>query len=272
VHTDFEDWTIDSMGALRDADGNKVFLNVSVDTSADKAVTAADLARRYDRTAPAKIENYLAGGSLVRQTDKPNDTGYPIGDFVIVDKDGGVTAAPAFDQWSIDSDGYLVVPGLDADGNDVMLRVSHKLDPNTKIKALDLVQQYTPKLLPGENTPNDLLPGEKANGNLDQMKIALNDKSRIFPNGFKGNFQEYMIGFQEDMANDKQTNDSLLSGSTNVLNGLADSRDAISSVSVDEEAITMMTYQNYYNAASRYMTTLDEALDKIINGMGTVGR
>jgi flagellar hook-associated protein 1 FlgK len=43
-------------------------------------------------------------------------------------------------------------------------------------------------------------------------------------------------------------------------------------VSIDEEGISMMTYQNYYNAASRYMTTLDEALDKIINGMGVVGR
>ncbi len=34
----------------------------------------------------------------------------------------------------------------------------------------------------------------------------------------------------------------------------------------------MMTYQNYYNAALRYMTAIDEAVDRIINGMGVVGR
>jgi flagellar hook-associated protein FlgK len=34
----------------------------------------------------------------------------------------------------------------------------------------------------------------------------------------------------------------------------------------------MMTYSNHYNAAVRYMTTIDEALDVIINNMGLVGR
>jgi flagellar hook-associated protein 1 FlgK len=41
---------------------------------------------------------------------------------------------------------------------------------------------------------------------------------------------------------------------------------------MDEEGADMMTYQSHYNAAARYMTVLDEALETIINGMGTVGR
>ena len=33
----------------------------------------------------------------------------------------------------------------------------------------------------------------------------------------------------------------------------------------------MMNYQKWYNAISRMITTLDEALDKLINGTGRVG-
>ena len=33
----------------------------------------------------------------------------------------------------------------------------------------------------------------------------------------------------------------------------------------------MMNYQKWYNAIARMVTTLDEALDKVINGMGIVG-
>jgi len=40
---------------------------------------------------------------------------------------------------------------------------------------------------------------------------------------------------------------------------------------MDEEGINMMNYQKWYNAIARMVTTLDEALDKLINGTGRVG-
>ena len=42
--------------------------------------------------------------------------------------------------------------------------------------------------------------------------------------------------------------------------------------SLDEEGINLLHYQQSYSAAARLMTTLDEALDKLINGTGVVGR
>ena len=36
--------------------------------------------------------------------------------------------------------------------------------------------------------------------------------------------------------------------------------------------ISMMQYQKSYSAACRLMTTLDEVLDKLINGTGVTGR
>jgi flagellar hook-associated protein 1 FlgK len=49
-------------------------------------------------------------------------------------------------------------------------------------------------------------------------------------------------------------------------------RQSVSSVSLDEEMTNMIKYQHAYNAAARQITVLDEMLDKIINGMGVVGR
>ncbi|MNC82803.1 Flagellar hook-associated protein 1 [compost metagenome] len=49
-------------------------------------------------------------------------------------------------------------------------------------------------------------------------------------------------------------------------------RQSVSGVSIDEEMTSMIKYQHAYNAAARVMTSVDEMLDKIINGMGVVGR
>ncbi|MCL1789559.1 MAG: hypothetical protein FWG33_04300, partial [Oscillospiraceae bacterium] len=52
---------------------------------------------------------------------------------------------------------------------------------------------------------------------------------------------------------------------------LLNNRDAISAVSETEEGINMLTYQKWFNASARLMTTMDDALDTIINRMGRVG-
>jgi len=49
-------------------------------------------------------------------------------------------------------------------------------------------------------------------------------------------------------------------------------RQSVSGVSLDEEMSNMIKFQHAYNAAARSMTVIDELLDKVINGMGTVGR
>jgi flagellar hook-associated protein 1 FlgK len=46
----------------------------------------------------------------------------------------------------------------------------------------------------------------------------------------------------------------------------------VSGVNVDEEMMDMIQFQQSYQAISRYITVLDEMLDKVINGMGLVGR
>ena len=89
---------------------------------------------------------------------------------------------------------------------------------------------------------------------------------------FRGSFQESFSSMQSTLGLDFSMNQALLGASDLVLGGFSDQRDSISAVSADEEAINMMIFQNHYNAAARFMTTIDEALDMIISRMGLVGR
>jgi flagellar hook-associated protein 1 FlgK len=53
---------------------------------------------------------------------------------------------------------------------------------------------------------------------------------------------------------------------------IENNRQAVEGVSLDEEMANMIKYQHAYEAAARVITTMDEVLDTIINGMGIVGR
>ena len=64
----------------------------------------------------------------------------------------------------------------------------------------------------------------------------------------------------------------MLDNQITVLNQTANSRDGISGVQLDEEGMNLLHYNKSYSAAARLMTTLDEMLDKLINGTGVVGR
>jgi len=48
-------------------------------------------------------------------------------------------------------------------------------------------------------------------------------------------------------------------------------RQSVSGVSIDEEMSNIVKFQHAYSASARVMTSMDEMLDKIINGMGRVG-
>ncbi len=53
---------------------------------------------------------------------------------------------------------------------------------------------------------------------------------------------------------------------------LENARQSVQGVSLDEEMTQMIKYQHAYDAAARVITTMDEALETVIKGMGVVGR
>ena len=57
-----------------------------------------------------------------------------------------------------------------------------------------------------------------------------------------------------------------------LLGELENKRQSLSGVSLDEEMTNMIKFQHAYNAASRFITAIDEQIDVIVNRMGLVGR
>ncbi|MED4350966.1 flagellar hook-associated protein FlgK [Schinkia azotoformans] len=82
-------------------------------------------------------------------------------------------------------------------------------------------------------------------------------------------FYQGMIGSLGDQASEALR---MLNTSTTLKDSVEQRRMSISNVSLDEEMTNMIKFQHAYNAAARQITLIDEMLDKIINGMGLVGR
>ena len=86
------------------------------------------------------------------------------------------------------------------------------------------------------------------------------------------NFRNYYEGVIGGMAVQSQEAVRLTQNSGSLREAVDSRRKSVSSVSLDEEMTNMIQFQHAYNASARMITLQDEMLDKIINGMGTVGR
>lgn len=69
-----------------------------------------------------------------------------------------------------------------------------------------------------------------------------------------------------------QKADNMVDSQAVLVEHLQNRRDGISGVSLDEEMVDMIRFQQAYAAAARVVTAMDEALDTIISRMGIVGR
>ncbi len=89
---------------------------------------------------------------------------------------------------------------------------------------------------------------------------------------YEGSFQGMLTYINQNLAQDTKATTEKLADYSIAANDLAVARDSVSGVDLNEEAMNMIQFQKSYSAACRLLTTLDEALDKLINGTGIVGR
>jgi flagellar hook-associated protein 1 FlgK len=97
---------------------------------------------------------------------------------------------------------------------------------------------------------------------LKQAKV-LADGTANFDSFYEAFIAE--LGATGDRANTMTTNQVALVGQ------IATQRQAVMGVNTDEEMLDIIQFQQAFNAMSRYITTVDEMLERIINGMGRVG-
>lgn len=89
---------------------------------------------------------------------------------------------------------------------------------------------------------------------------------------FKGTLEEIYTNLWNTQSIERQASSTILKNHQAVADQIADSKDSVSGVYMDEEVMNLMRFQQSYNAAARLMTTLDEILERLITGTGVVGR
>lgn len=121
----------------------------------------------------------------------------------------------------------------------------------------------------------DPKPGSTANDNLRHMLILLEQKHEFRSGTDRDGIDPYFTGtFQEMLSNhisgilgsDTHTTELMLQNYMQLQDDLYVKRESVSGVDLNDEAANMMQFQKSYSAACRLMTTVDEMLDKLING------
>jgi len=86
--------------------------------------------------------------------------------------------------------------------------------------------------------------------------------------GLNGTVEQRLEGILGVLGVDAQQAKRIYENQTTLTEQLQARRDAVSSVSLDEELTDMVRFQHAYNAAARLVTTMDEVIDTLINRTG----
>lgn len=91
-------------------------------------------------------------------------------------------------------------------------------------------------------------------------------------NIYQGNLESCYSNMEGVLGSHINTTSTIYETYATAADEINTSRDSVSGVDLNDEGINLLQYQKSFAAACRLMTALDEAMDKVINGMGIVGR
>ena len=246
----------------------------SQDDPANASVKFTAAVSSGTRSASASASGVqLSGGSIQASLDMlgKTGTGNPINQTAVIDDVRGYqyymnrldTLAKTFaDTINGINDKNDFVPGGGGGG---VLLANKQNNSTADISALNI--GISKDWISGKAHINEMRDNP-----TDTILDMLNSMTDTYADLDNKSFVDYMNNISTVLANDSRYNSNTLKTDVTVLNGIQNSRDSISGVSMDEEGANMMAYISSYNAASRLMTVLDEALNTLINNTGLVGR
>lgn len=113
---------------------------------------------------------------------------------------------------------------------------------------------------------------------LGVMQSKHKYKDDFYKDGINGhaetdefNLETFISHLCDTLGQDVDNSNAFYKSTDIMLTQAEEARSSVMDVSMNEEGINMMNYQKWYNAIARMVTTLDEALEKLINGTGLVG-
>lgn len=230
--------------------------------------TVADVVKRINNSGAEVVARLDREGRLTLKGTPSADPGNP--DFVIrhVEDSGrflegyagllqnrGADGAFRWDQ----ADAALKLQGVAADY--AVAPIAHpsgwiEVNPVLIKEPASIASGY------GENGK----PANPGNGEA-ALAIASIRNSEVMV-GKLGTFDDYFADAVARVGLMGEQSDRALETQNLIMKQLKDMRDSISGVNIDEELSQMIKYQHGYAAAARFISTVNEMLDTIINRMG----
>ncbi len=130
-----------------------------------------------------------------------------------------------------------------------------------------LIVQNTDLLAAASDPATGIADGSNA-------QAIANIKNKLIGTGFPNTttIEGYYASIIGELGVQAQQAENLFNTKSYTMNHVDFRRQSAAGVSLDDEMVDMIRFQQAYAAAARTITTMDQMLDKIINGMGVVGR
>ena len=174
--------------------------------------------------------------------------------FTCVDPAGGTNAlnSTAFDALAGNSYNYINASNLTVSLD--ILTSEWMISGSSKQIVLD-----------GTADPDELFPG---NGEIMQQLFNLKIRKDV---AVIGNPYGFFDKLEIDIADARAYSREMVDSQARLVLSVEQLRLSVAGVSLDEEMTNLIRFQHAYSGAARVITTMDEALDRIINRTGLVG-
>lgn len=252
---------------------NKVIVDFENNTDPKGAVTGVKLDNGQS------IPNYNFRGELIGLIES---YGYLDGTDIkgsypdMLEKLNGLTEAFVNEFNAIHKDGYAL--GATSKSTDDFFTFDSSILDTTKgnyaqaITVNRVIKENPGLIAAGKDSGAS---GDNKNAQaLADLKTLNFDKYGTFSGNtsLTGNLDTYYSGIIGKLGVDSQSAARNTENSLILADNVEVNRQSVSAVSLDEEMSNMIKFQHAYNASARNITVIDEMLDRIINGMGVVGR
>ncbi|MVB09727.1 hypothetical protein CAFE_03920 [Caprobacter fermentans] len=271
-------------------DGNKAgSLSLSGTSSKDHAtVVVTDTDGETCGSAANDSNDLLKGGSLSGYLSLLNENGeYDTPSGGVTDTDRGI----GYYENMLDTLAQKLASVMNADNSTNDAKDNKPLFTDSNGKTVDLSGNSTitaanirvspdwtsDYLTLSKDTANAGDDSSGSNSNITQMISDLTTSKYTIstPNGidlFTGTMQEAVDNISLTLGQDINAVNSQDTANSSMLSNINTRRQENSSVDINEEAINLIVYNQALSASARFMTTVDECLNTLINNMGIVGR
>jgi flagellar hook-associated protein 1 FlgK len=126
-----------------------------------------------------------------------------------------------------------------------------------------------PERLASSDDPNPADPTDESNNRLILALLEVKNNKSLFR---EGKLSDFILGIASELGIDVRQAKKFEKNYAEIVTYVDNQREQVSGVSIDEEMMSMIKYQQLYQAASKLVNVIDGMYDTLINRLGRAGR